>query len=128
MEEVLLDLVLTGAVKVEQILPWLKSAQQHVEVPEVILGRLKDHEPSLREPTLLQPTTLREAILNRVRLVSNGTCFFMPLLRTMLLQSANLRIGCITRYLVQTPFLWKYMRKHKWLHVTRQQLTLGSQK
>lgn len=69
MEEVLLELVLAGAVTAEQIQPWLKSTESFIQVPSAIAVQLRDNKELKegQEPLLLHPPLLQEAVLNNVR-------------------------------------------------------------
>jgi len=69
MEAVLLDLVLSGVVEVDQILPWTLSAGS--ALPQSVTARLSEHleaeKGTMERPP--QAAYFREAVLNTVRLV-----------------------------------------------------------
>ena len=70
MEAVLLDLVLSGAVEVNQILPWILCSGD--SLPQTVASRLSEHlEAGKDSPPErpLQAAHFRETVLNTVRLV-----------------------------------------------------------
>ena len=70
MEAVLLDLVLSGVVEMDQILPWTLSSSD--SLPPLVASRLSEHLEAAKDAPPerpLQAAHFREAVLNTVRSV-----------------------------------------------------------
>ncbi len=69
MEAVLLDLVLSGAIELDQILPWTLSRSG--ELPQGAAAKLSEHLEADKAPMERQPQAayFRDTVLNTVRRV-----------------------------------------------------------
>ena len=70
MEEVLLELILQGAIQPEAVLPWLKPASKQYGIPEPALSELRKQSVASEGAIQVEPAVFTKVVLQRTRYVT----------------------------------------------------------